>query len=233
MLARSPRAVALVVMLAVVAGSVALGLTLATPSDAAVIHACKKNRSGALRIVGRRTQCRRNETKLSWGRRGPKGSAGAPGAPGAQGPGGPAGPSHYTSLGPLTVSASPGKSNLYDTGWGVTIQVSCEGNQANLTPRVWVTNTAENTYLSSFAAGDTYTAPKLQKMATAAGLNSVAVSVDHASTGTASASGQVFVSIMQLSDALNPRVFYATIIPWAEAQTTTCKFAGGLTRVVG
>jgi hypothetical protein len=227
----SRRITLLVVLLAILAAAVALDWAAAAPpSDAATIYACAKKHDGALRIVSRHTRCKRNERKTSWGTQGPRGPRGATGA---TGPAGASNPSSFVPLGPLTVSASGAKSILYDTGWGVTIQVSCEGDQLNLTPRVFVTNTAENTYLSSFAAGDTYTAPQLTKMATAAPANSVAVSVDHPSTGTATASGQVFVSIMQLSDALNPRVFYATIIPWAEAQTTTCKFAGGLTKVVG
>jgi hypothetical protein len=115
----------------------------------------------------------------------------------------------------------------------VQIQVQCDGNQSNLVPRVFVTNTAENTYLSSFSASKTYTAPILNKMATTSPANKIQVSSDFPSTGTASASSQVFVSVIQLSDANTPKVFYATIVPWAEAQTTTCKFAGGLTRVAG
>jgi hypothetical protein len=210
-----------------------LSASIGTATSEAKIFACKKKSNGALRVVTKRTKCKRSETKLSWGTRGRTGRPGKTGPGGPAGAPGPGGPSSYVGLGPLTIRADQGVVDLYDLGYGVRIQVQCVGNQSNLVPRVYVNNTAENTYLSSFSAAKTYSPPILNKMATIAPTNTVAVSSDFPSTGTASASSQVFISVMQLSDANAPKVFYATIVPWAEAQTTTCKFAGGLTRVAG
>jgi hypothetical protein len=209
-----------------------LSASIGTATSEAKIFACKKKSNGALRVVTKRTKCKRSETKLSWGTRGRTGRPGKTGPGGPAGAPGPGGPSSYAGLGPLTIRSDQGRVTLYDLGYGVSIQVQCSGNQSSLTPQVYVTNTAENTYLSAFSAGALYEEPVREKMATA-GSNSKLVSANFASTSTASVSSQVFISVMQLSDANAPKVFYATIVPWAEAQTTTCKFAGGLTRVAG
>jgi hypothetical protein len=229
---------ALLILAAALLGALCLSASIGVANSEARIYACKKKKSGILRVVKRRTHCRKNERKLSWGGRGKRGKRGEQGAQGpagpagSQGPSGPRGPSSYAALGPLTIRSNQGRVTLYDLGYGVKIQVQCSGGQAKLTPQVYVTNTAENTYLSAFSAGPTYSAPVREKMATA-GSNSRLVSAGFSSTGTASVSSQVFISVIQLSDANAPKVFYATILPWAEAQTTTCKFAGGLTRVAG
>lgn len=215
-------------------GALCLTASIGVATSEARIYACK-TKTGALRIVSRHTKCKKNEAKLSWGGRGVRGQNGKRGPQGSPGPAGapgPSGPSSYVALGPLTINSAQGKVTLYDLGYGVQIQVQCSGNQTNLTPEVFVTNTAENTYLSAFSAGPSYAAPIREKMATAV-TNSKLVSAGFSSTGTASVSSQVFLSVFQLSDASVPKVFYATVVPWAEAQTTTCKFAGGLTRVAG
>lgn len=221
------------ILAAALLGALCFSASLGTASSEARIYACKEKKTGALRIVSRRTKCKRSESKLSWGGRGKAGKQGEQGPAGPAGSPGASGPSSYAALGPLTIPLGLSKVTLYDLGYGVQIQVACSGSQSKLAPEVFVTNTAENTYLSAFSAGPTYSAPVLEKMATAPGANSKLVSANFASTGTASVSSQVFISVLQLSDANAPKVFYATIVPWAEAQTTTCKFAGGLTRVAG
>jgi hypothetical protein len=216
-------------------GALCLLASVGATTSQARIYACKQKKTGALRVVSRRAKCDKNETKLSWGGRGKPGKRGKLGKQGPAGPAGapgPSGPSSYAALGPVTTRSDQGKVTLYDLGYGVLFQVQCTGDQTNLTPEVFVTNTAENTYLSAFSAGPSYSAPVREKMATAV-TNSRLVSAGFSSTGTASVSSQVFISVIQLSDANSPKVFYATVLPWAEAQTTTCKFAGGITRVAG
>lgn len=224
--------VALAVLATALVGAFCLSAAIGTATSDARIFACKKKKTGVLRVVSRRAKCKKNERRLSWGKRGKRGKRGKQGPGGPAGAQGPGGPSSYAPLGPVTINSSQGKVTLYDLGYGVQIQVQCSGNQSNLTPQVFVTNTAENTYLSAFSAGPTYAAPIREKMATA-GSNSVLVSSNFSSVGEASVSSQVFVSVLQLSNASVPKMFYATVVPWAEAQTTTCKFAGGITRVAG
>jgi hypothetical protein len=68
------------------AAALLLTALLAMPAGAgaATIYACKKP-SGTLRLVGRRTRCRRGQTKLSWNTEGPAGRNGANGSNGANG----------------------------------------------------------------------------------------------------------------------------------------------------
>ena len=53
------------------------------------IHACLKHGNGQLRVVSSTGDCKRNETALSWNRRGPVGEKGAAGEKGEAGPPGP------------------------------------------------------------------------------------------------------------------------------------------------
>ena len=64
------------------ASTLALG---ASTAGAATIHACVNKRSGAARIVGAKTKCRKSERRAYWNTAGPAGPSGAPGAPGAPG----------------------------------------------------------------------------------------------------------------------------------------------------
>ena len=235
----SPGRIALILTAALLAAlclSASLG---AATSQARVIYACKNKRTGVLRVVSRHRRCRRNESRLSWGKSGKRGKRGKTGQTGKQGPAGPAGapgpggPSSYAPLGPLTINPAQGRVTLYDLGYGVQIQVQCSGDQNVLIPEVFVTNEAENTYLSAFSAGEEYAAPVLKKLATSGSGSSIPVSAAFFSVGEASVSSQVFISVLQLSNTAVPKMFYATVVPWAEAQTTTCKFAGGITRVAG
>lgn len=225
--------VALAVLAAALVGAFCLSAAIGTATSEARIFACKKKKTGVLRVVSRRAKCKKNERRLSWGNRGKRGKRGKQGPGGPAGDQGPGGPSSYAALGPVTISASPSKSTLYDLGYGVQIQIKCNGNQSKLTPEVFVTNTAENTYLSAFSAGPEYSAPRLEKMATSGDESSKLVSAKFSSIGEASVSSQVFISVLQLSNTAAPKMFYGTVVPWAEAKTTTCKFAGGLTRVAG
>ena len=54
--------------------------------SAAVIHACRANETGVIRIVGVKRKCKEQESAMHWA------IAGAPGATGSQGPVGPTGP---------------------------------------------------------------------------------------------------------------------------------------------
>ena len=76
-------------------GLIVAALFAAAPqADAATIYACKKKSDGTIRLVGKKTRCRRGEKKLKWGtsgrngRNGVNGSNGANGQNGARGPAG-------------------------------------------------------------------------------------------------------------------------------------------------
>ena len=81
--------------LLVSAGLIVAALFAAAPqADAATIYACKNKSDGTIRLVGKKTRCRRGEKKLKWGtsgrngRNGVNGSNGANGQNGARGPAG-------------------------------------------------------------------------------------------------------------------------------------------------
>lgn len=90
------------------------------------IQGCYKNSDGTLRQVNSPSDCKQNETSISWSIVGPQGPQGIQGVPGTQGPAGPQGPpgisglerveaiSPYDNLGPKTVAAQcpTGKSTL-------------------------------------------------------------------------------------------------------------------------
>src|SRR3954452_12650116 len=76
------------------------GIAAASDVSDDAINACVK-KNGDVRIAGKASDCARNETALTWNKRGPAGPAGArgpagpkgeTGAGGARGPAGPAGP---------------------------------------------------------------------------------------------------------------------------------------------
>jgi hypothetical protein len=86
-----PRSV--VAFLAGVALLVVTLLAAPAPAGAATIYACKKP-DGTIRLVGKRTRCRRPQKKIKWntnGRAGANGTNGANGANGTNGARGPAG----------------------------------------------------------------------------------------------------------------------------------------------
>jgi Collagen triple helix repeat (20 copies) len=61
-----------------------LGST-ASSAGAATLNACKNKKSGAIRVVGAKTKCKKSEARLSWNTAGEKGAAGATGEKGAKG----------------------------------------------------------------------------------------------------------------------------------------------------
>ncbi len=80
---------------------VASSVTFLATLESHVIRGCVNDRTGALRVVDRRSECHRNEDYIEWNRQGPQGPAGprglrgdagprglqgAPGSPGQQGP---------------------------------------------------------------------------------------------------------------------------------------------------
>jgi hypothetical protein len=70
-----------------------------------VYFACVNKSSGAIKMVSADTNCKHNETKISWNVMGPKGKQGPPGPVGPVGPEGPAGPGtdRYVNLGDGTI----------------------------------------------------------------------------------------------------------------------------------
>ena len=84
-------------------GALLAALAVAPSADAATYYACVKKKSGAIRIVSRRTKCRRNEQKISFnstgisGRNGANGRNGNNGKNGANGTNGTNGTTGFTS----------------------------------------------------------------------------------------------------------------------------------------
>src|SRR5687768_13554992 len=66
--------------------------TLAHGGDITLIHACVRNNTGAIRIVGASDTCTNNERPLDWRIQGEPGPVGPQGPEGPQGPAGPQGP---------------------------------------------------------------------------------------------------------------------------------------------
>ncbi|HET8535769.1 MAG TPA: hypothetical protein VFL73_01200 [Solirubrobacteraceae bacterium] len=52
------------------------------------VHACAKNKGGAVRLVRGKAKCRRGEQKVAWSQTGPRGAAGVAGRDGQPGPAG-------------------------------------------------------------------------------------------------------------------------------------------------
>lgn len=73
------------------AAGVAMATTALQQTATSVIQACQNNQTGLLRVVASATDCRQNETALSWNVEGPAGPPGSPGATGATGATGPQG----------------------------------------------------------------------------------------------------------------------------------------------
>jgi len=86
------RRVALVALpLALVAGVAFAAQPGAPRVTSAVINACVKKNTGAVRVVKSSSSCRKGESPLAWNRQGPAGSRGLNGSAGPVGPGGTAG----------------------------------------------------------------------------------------------------------------------------------------------
>jgi len=78
---------ALLIVLGILLGSMgATALVSAHGGDTTLIHACVKNNTGAIRVIGANGTCSSNETPLDWR------IQGEPGPVGPQGPVGPSGP---------------------------------------------------------------------------------------------------------------------------------------------
>jgi hypothetical protein len=75
----------------------AVGFAAPPQARAATIYACYKKRTGTVRIVGKRTRCRRGERKLSWNTVGPPGANGRNGLNGLNGLNGVNGVTGFTS----------------------------------------------------------------------------------------------------------------------------------------
>jgi hypothetical protein len=106
-------------LLLLLAGSVAYA---SIPDSQGVIHACRKNNGGALRVIDTdaRQTCTSNETALDWSQTGPQGPAGSAGPAGPAGPQGPEGP--------------PGPAGTGATGYeiiGSTLTVQVDAGQTN------------------------------------------------------------------------------------------------------
>jgi hypothetical protein len=108
-----------VIGLLLLAGAVALAAAgRGRDVSDAVINACRKEGTGALRVVIAPSSCKAGEQALSWNVRGPQGDAGPSGARGASGASGPAGtpgtsgpagsPGPAGSSGPAGAAGAPG-----------------------------------------------------------------------------------------------------------------------------
>src|SRR5258705_5843603 len=81
------------VVLAILAGATGVAYATATVVGAtpAVIHACKNDTNGDLRMVGATSTCRNSESAVAWNAQGPQGDRGPTGATGPKGDAGDAG----------------------------------------------------------------------------------------------------------------------------------------------
>lgn len=95
---------AAIAALLAMAGAAYAGVSALTAAE--VITACKNEATGQIRIVADASECRNQETAITWNTEGPPGP---PGPPGAQGPPGPAGAGglsklEYVTAGPDTAA---------------------------------------------------------------------------------------------------------------------------------
>ena len=80
----------------------------AIPGEDGVIYACYTRSGGSVRVIDSSvTNCKSNETAISWNKEGPAGPVGADGAAGPAGPQGPAGPEG--PVGPAGPQGDPGE----------------------------------------------------------------------------------------------------------------------------
>jgi hypothetical protein len=84
-----------IAVLATLGALLIAALAMAEQSQASTIYACVKG-SGAPRIVGKKTKCKKHERKLSWNSQGTQGPAGKNGSTGATGSKGDTGPAATT-----------------------------------------------------------------------------------------------------------------------------------------
>jgi hypothetical protein len=86
------------------AGAAYAGVSALTAAE--VITACTSDASGQIRIVAAASECRNQETAITWNTEGPPGPPGPPGAQGPPGPAGGAGLSklEYVTAGPDTAA---------------------------------------------------------------------------------------------------------------------------------
>ena len=86
------------------------GLTAAAygaiPDNQGVVHACYNTTNGAVRVVNGSSDCRNDESPLTWNQTGPQGATGTQGPPGPAGAPGAAGPPG--SPGPQGADGAPG-----------------------------------------------------------------------------------------------------------------------------
>jgi Collagen triple helix repeat (20 copies) len=99
-----------------------IAVVVGIPDSAGVIHACYAQSSGAVRLVESATNCKNNETAITWnqtgqtGPQGPVGPQGPQGATGAQGPAGPQGPQGVQgATGPQGPAGPAGTARAYGT----------------------------------------------------------------------------------------------------------------------
>src|SRR5262245_59229876 len=115
------------------AGVVMLFATAATSTASAeadqVIHACRNVHNGALRVVGNRHECRRNEKPISWNQRGPEGPQGGPGVPGPPGVPGTQGiPGVPGAIGPQGIPGPAGISGVTGPAYYTELRTSATLN---------------------------------------------------------------------------------------------------------
>lgn len=110
------------------AGALLLAPLDAAPSaDAAIIYACVKKHSGALRIVTRSSRCHKGESRIYWnsyGVQGPRGASGPKGATGAKGSKGETGPKGEAGPAATTLWAVAEEKGLLERGGSGTVSAT-------------------------------------------------------------------------------------------------------------
>jgi collagen triple helix repeat protein len=166
--------------LAILAGATGVAYaTAAVVSSTGVIHACKNDTNGDLRMVGAASTCRDSESAVNWNLEGPKGdlgptgpqgakgdagaagTQGPPGPTGAQGPAGPAGAdAAVRSLDDLQgvacneSSAAKGTIEVsYASPSGIATLACKPSTYYTLTISVTGGNTQDNVYYTSYPCG--------------------------------------------------------------------------------
>ena len=81
------RLTAVAVVMLMAGAAIGLG-AMALAQDDTTYYACVNNSSGNIKMVGKPTDCARNEHLIAWNQQGPAGAAGSQGPVGSQGPAG-------------------------------------------------------------------------------------------------------------------------------------------------
>lgn len=111
--------------------AVILGATAFAMGEPTVYYACISH-SGSVRMVQPETECRQNETLISWNQKGESGPAGPQGEPGPRGPEGPQGPPGAPGVGPVAMGIVDSDHDIVLTAGGGLVSTSVDHGSARL-----------------------------------------------------------------------------------------------------